>query len=111
MKDSIALKVGGDLNVESTTLTSESKVGKFNSSITNIDRVAGIYVGSGSQKKLDPNQVTLVMDVAGNTFLRGVQINNSNGAILLNSVGNVDIGTVTTSKQEQLKLNAKNGYR
>ncbi|MBK0063986.1 MULTISPECIES: filamentous hemagglutinin N-terminal domain-containing protein [unclassified Acinetobacter] len=110
-KDAMALKVGGNLNLETTTRTSESKVGNFSSSITNVDRVAGIYVGQGSQNKLDPNQASLVMDVAGNTILKGAQINNSNGATLLNTAGNVDIGTVTIGKQEKLSINDKNGYQ
>ncbi|WP_308469276.1 hemagglutinin repeat-containing protein, partial [Acinetobacter guillouiae] len=110
-KESMALKVGGNLNIESTTLSTESKIGGFSSSQTNIDRVAGIYVGSGSQKKLDPSQTTLLIDVAGNTNLKAAQINNSNGTTIFNTLGNLDIGTVTTSQTEQLKIDSKNGYQ
>ncbi|WP_434279040.1 hemagglutinin repeat-containing protein [Acinetobacter sp. CE-15] len=110
-KESMALKVGGNLNIESTTLSTESKIGGFSSSQTSIDRVAGIYVGSGSQKKLDPSQTTLLIDVAGNTNLKAAQINNSNGTTILNTLGNLDIGTVTTSQTEQLKIDSKNGYQ
>ncbi|MAK29894.1 hemagglutinin repeat-containing protein [Acinetobacter sp.] len=110
-KDAMALKVGGNLNIESTTRTSESKVGNFSSSITNVDRVAGLYVGNGSTKQLDPNQATLMLNVAGNSSLKGVQINNSNSATVLNTTGNVDLGTVSVGKQETLKIDDKNGYQ
>ena len=110
-KESMALKVGRNLNIESTTLSTESKIGGFSSSQTSIDREAGIYVGSGSQKKLDPSQTTLLIDVAGNTNLKAAQINNSNGTTILNTLGNLDIGTVTTSQTEQLKIDSKNGYQ
>nr|WP_308469408.1 DNA/RNA non-specific endonuclease [Acinetobacter bereziniae] len=110
-KESMALKVGGNLNIESTTLSTESKIGSFSSSQTSIDRVAGIYVGSGSQQKLDPSQNTLLIDVAGNTSLKAAQINNSNGTTIINTLGNLDIGAVTTSQTEQLKINSKNGYQ
>lgn len=68
----MALKVGGNLKVETTTRTSTSQVGGFGSSITGVDRIAGLYVGNGST--LQPNQATLVVDVAGNTLLKGAQI-------------------------------------
>ena len=110
-KDSMALKVGGNLNIESTTRTSESQVGNFSASSTNLDRVAGLYVGNGSTKQLDPNQATLMLNVAGNSSLKGVQINNSNGATVLNTTGNVDLGTVSVGKQETLKIDDKNGYQ
>ncbi|WP_429773912.1 polymorphic toxin-type HINT domain-containing protein, partial [Acinetobacter bereziniae] len=110
-KESMALKVGGNLNIESTTLSTQSKIGGFSSSQTSIDRVAGIYVGSGSQQKLDPSQNTLLIDVAGNTSLKAAQINNSNGTTIINTLGNFDIGAVTTSQTEQLKINSKNGYQ
>ncbi|MAK29886.1 hemagglutinin repeat-containing protein [Acinetobacter sp.] len=110
-KDSMALKVGGNLNIESTTRTSESQVGNFSASSTNLDRVAGLYVGNGSTKQLDPNQATLMLNVAGNSSLKGTQINNSNGATVLNTTGNVDLGTVSVGKQETLKIDDKNGYQ
>ncbi|MFW1775337.1 hemagglutinin repeat-containing protein, partial [Acinetobacter seifertii] len=93
-KDAMALKVGGNLKVETTTRTSTSQVGGFGSSITGVDRIAGLYVGNGST--VQSNQATLVVDVAGNTVLKAAELNNSNGATVINTVGNVDIGTVQT---------------
>ncbi|MFH3818944.1 two-partner secretion domain-containing protein [Acinetobacter nosocomialis] len=108
-KDAMALKVGGNLKVETTTRTSTSQVGGFGSSITGVDRIAGLYVGNGST--LQPNQATLVVDVAGNTLLKGAQIKNNNGATLFNGTGNIDIGAVNIGKQEKLFIDNKNGYQ
>ncbi|WP_406626440.1 hemagglutinin repeat-containing protein [Acinetobacter soli] len=110
-KDTMALKVGGNLNIESTTRISESQVGNFSASSTNLDRVAGLYVGNGSTKQFDAKQATLMLNVAGNSSLKGAQINNSNGATVINTTGNVDLGIVSVGNQETLKINDKNGYQ
>ncbi|MCW1490384.1 hemagglutinin repeat-containing protein [Acinetobacter baumannii] len=93
-KDAMAVKVGGNLKIETTTRTSTSQVGDFSASTTGVDRVAGLYVGSGN--KIQPNKATLMVDVAGNTVLKAAELNNSNGASVINTVGNVDIGTLQT---------------
>ncbi|EHU2107570.1 hemagglutinin repeat-containing protein [Acinetobacter baumannii] len=93
-KDAMAVKVGGNFKIETTTRTSTSQVGDFSASTTGVDRVAGLYVGSGN--KIQPNKATLMVDVAGNTVLKAAELNNSNGASVINTVGNVDIGTVQT---------------
>ncbi|MFL9514428.1 hemagglutinin repeat-containing protein, partial [Acinetobacter baumannii] len=105
-KDAMALKVGGNLKVETTTRTSTSQVGGFGSSITGVDRIAGLYVGNGST--VQPNQATLVVDVAGNTVLKAAELNNSNGATVINTVGNVDIGTVQTGYKLTTYQDARN---
>ncbi|WP_288490515.1 hemagglutinin repeat-containing protein [uncultured Acinetobacter sp.] len=110
-KDTMALKVGGNLNIESTTRTSESQVGNFSASSTNLDRAAGLYIGNGSTKQFDAKEATLMLNVAGNSSLKGAQINNSNGATVINTTGNVDLGIVSVGKQETLKINDKNGYQ
>ncbi|MFX7265511.1 hemagglutinin, partial [Acinetobacter baumannii] len=78
-------KVGGNLKIETTTRTSTSQVGDFSASTTGVDRVAGLYVGSGN--KIQPNKATLMVDVAGNTVLKAAELNNSNGASVINTVG------------------------
>ncbi|PSE43720.1 hypothetical protein C7G91_06255 [Acinetobacter nosocomialis] len=105
-KDAMALKVGGNLKVETTTRTSTSQVGGFGSSITGVDRIAGLYVGNGST--VQPNQATLVVDVVGNTVLKAAELNNSNGATVINTVGNVDIGTVQTGYKLTTYQDARN---
>ncbi|MDS7958257.1 MULTISPECIES: hemagglutinin repeat-containing protein [unclassified Acinetobacter] len=105
-KDAMAIKVGGNLKIETTTRTSTTQVGGFGSSTTGVDRVAGLYVGSGN--KIQPNKATLVVDVAGNTVLKAAELNNSNGAAVINTVGNVDIGTVQTGYKLTTYRDAQN---
>lgn len=93
-KDAMAVKVGGNLKIETTTRTSTSQVGDFNASTTGVDRIAGLYVGQGNT--LQPTKASLLIDVAGNTVLKAAELKNSNGATVINTVGNVDIGTVQT---------------
>jgi len=105
-KDAMAVKVGGNLKIETTTRTSTTQVGDFSSSTTGVDRVAGLYVGNGN--KIQPNKATLVVDVAGNTVLKAAELNNSNGAAVINTVGNVDIGTVQTGYKLTTYSDAQN---
>jgi len=105
-KDAMAVKVGGNLKIETTTRTSTTQVGGFGSSTTGVDRVAGLYVGSGN--KIQPNKATLVVDVAGNTVLKAAELNNSNGVAVINTVGNVDIGTVKTGYKLTTYRDAQN---
>lgn len=110
-KDTMAMNVGGNLNVTSTTRTTDTQVGGFSASTTGLDRVAGLYVGDIQAGAVDLNKATFVLNVAGNSVLKGAEINNSNGATLINTQGNVDIGAVQIGKQEQLNLDAKNNYK
>ncbi|MDC4538637.1 ESPR-type extended signal peptide-containing protein [Acinetobacter baumannii] len=110
-KDAMAMNVGGNLNVTSTTRTTDTQVGGFSASTTGLDRVAGLYVGDIQAGAVDLNKATFVLNVAGNSVLKGAEINNSNGATLINTQGNVDIGAVQIGKQEQLNLDAKNNYK
>ncbi|WP_262729131.1 hemagglutinin repeat-containing protein [Acinetobacter pittii] len=105
-KNAMAVKVGGNLKIETTTRTSTTQVGGFGSSTTGVDRFAGLYVGSGN--KIQPNKATLVVDVAGNTVLKAAELNNSNGAAVINTVGNVDIGTVQTGYKLTTYRDAQN---
>lgn len=108
--DAMALNVGGNLNIETTTLTANSQFGDATSSTTSIGRVAGLYVGNGSNTTIDPNKVTLAIDVAGNSVLKGAEINNANGATVLNSKGNIDIGAVQIGRSDKRPITGKSGY-
>ncbi|EHU2145040.1 filamentous hemagglutinin N-terminal domain-containing protein [Acinetobacter baumannii] len=105
-KEAMAVKVGGNLKIETTIRTSTTQVGDFGSSTTGVDRVAGLYVGSGN--KIQPNKATLMVDVAGNTVLKAAELNNSNGASVINTIGNVDIGTVQTGYKLSTYRDAQN---
>ncbi|MCO9034390.1 filamentous hemagglutinin N-terminal domain-containing protein [Acinetobacter baumannii] len=105
-KEAMAVKVGGNLKIETTIRTSTTQVGDFGSSTTGVDHVAGLYVGSGN--KIQPNKATLMVDVAGNTVLKAAELNNSNGASVINTIGNVDIGTVQTGYKLSTYRDAQN---
>ena len=104
----MAMNVGGNLNVTSTTRTTDTQVGGFSASTTGLDRVAGLYVGDIQAGAVDLNKATFVLNVAGNSVLKGAEINNSNGATLINTQGNVDIGTVQTGYKLGTVLDARN---
>ncbi|EXH44715.1 hemagluttinin repeat family protein [Acinetobacter baumannii 1293320] len=107
-KDAMAMNVGGNLNVTSTTRTTDTQVGGFSASTTGLDRVAGLYVGDIQAGAVDLNKATFVLNVAGDSVLKGAEINNSNGATLINTQGNVDIGTVQTGYKLGTVLDARN---
>ncbi|ENV34650.1 hypothetical protein F960_01389, partial [Acinetobacter gerneri DSM 14967 = CIP 107464 = MTCC 9824] len=108
--EEMALKVGGNLNISTTTITSDSQHGNASSSTTGIGRIAGLYVGNGSNTIIDPNKVTLAIDVAGNSVLKGAEIGNLNGATVLNTVGHVDIGTVQIGQSDKRPITGKSGF-
>lgn len=66
------LQVKGNLNIQSTTQSSQNALGQSNYSWTGIDRIAGLYVGSAEQQALS-DQPTLVMNV-GVTLVYWLQI-------------------------------------
>ncbi len=105
-KDAMAVKVGGNLKIETTTRTSTSQVGDLSASTTAVDRIAGLYVGQGNT--VQPTKASLLIDVAGNTVLKAAELNNKNGTTVINTVGNVDIGTVQTGYQLNSYQDAKN---
>lgn len=107
-QDAMALNVGGNLNLTTTTKTATSQIGGFSSTVTGIDRVAGLYVGNGSSSEINLNSATLVMDVTGNAVFKGAEIQNSHGATVLNAKGNIDIGTVQTGYQLQTVRDSRN---
>ena len=107
-KDTMVVNVGGNLNVKSTIKTSDTQVGGFSSSITGLDRVASLYVGDIQAAAIDLNKATLVMNVAGNSVLKGAQLTNSNGATLIQTQGNLDIGVIKTGYKLSTVLDANN---
>lgn len=106
----MSLKVGSNLNMISTTRTGEAQIGGFKGSNTALDRVAALYVGDSNGLKVNLSQPTLIVDVAGNSTLKAAQIQNANGASIITTQGQVDIGTVNIGKNEQFTMDAKNGY-
>lgn len=105
----MALNVGGNFNHVSTSSTSISGNPVFGqggmngisgnyTSQTSIDRIAGLYVGDGTGP-IDPNNVSLVMNVGGKSTLTAAKIENRNGASLIQIQGNVELGTIKVGQQ------------
>ncbi|MDQ9029077.1 two-partner secretion domain-containing protein [Acinetobacter nosocomialis] len=90
------LQVKGNLNIQSTTQSSQNALGQSNYSWTGIDRIAGLYVSSAQQQALS-DQPTLVMNVGGNTRILAANIqNNSGGQTIIRTGGDLKVGSLNT---------------
>lgn len=90
------LQVKGNLNIQSTTQSSQNALGQSNYSWTGIDRIAGLYVGSAQQQALS-DQPTLVMNVGGDTRILAANIqNNSGGQTIIRTGGDLKVGSLNT---------------
>ncbi|MDE9416328.1 hemagglutinin repeat-containing protein [Acinetobacter nosocomialis] len=90
------LQVKGNLNIQSTTQSSQNALGQSNYSWTGIDRIAGLYVGSAQQQALS-DQPTLVMNVGGDTRILAANIqNNSGGRSIIRTGGDLKVGSLNT---------------
>lgn len=90
------LQVKGNLNIQSTTQSSQNALGQSNYSWTGLDRIAGLYVGSAQQQALS-DQPTLVMNVGGDTRILAANIqNNSGGRTIIRTGGDLKVGSLNT---------------
>ncbi|MDO7524786.1 hemagglutinin repeat-containing protein [Acinetobacter baumannii] len=90
------LQVKGNLNIQSTTQSSQNALGQSNYSWTGIDRIAGLYIGSAQQQALS-DQPTLVMNVGGDTRILAANIqNNSGGRSIIRTGGDLKVGSLNT---------------
>ena len=90
------LQVKGNLNIQSTTQSSQNALGQSNYSWTGIDRIAGLYAGSAQQQALS-DQPTLVMNVGGDTRILAANIqNNSGGQTIIRTGGDLKVGSLNT---------------
>ncbi|AYO55247.1 hemagglutinin repeat-containing protein [Acinetobacter wuhouensis] len=94
--ESAKLTVGGNFNQSSTTQKTANKVGDSEFTRGGFDRKAGLYV-VGSPINTENLSTTLIVDVAGNTTLKGSEIINSNGSSIIKTQGDLKIGGVNTS--------------
>ncbi len=90
------LQVKGNLNIQSTTQSSQNALGQSNYSRTGMDRIAGLYVGSAQQQALN-DQPSLVMNVGGDTRILAANIqNNSGGQAIIRTGGDLKVGSLNT---------------
>ena len=96
--DSLMLSAGRDINVASTTHTSQSGQGER----TNVDRVAGLYVSN-------PKAV-LLASAGRDVNLLGAQIVNegAGGTTAIAATNNLNLGTVGESYRQDLIFDSRN---
>lgn len=101
-KDTLLLQAGKDINIASTTQSSQNTAGASSFTRTNIDRVAGLYV-------TNPNGI-LVAAANNNINLQAAQISNSGtgGATLIDAGNNLNLTTITTAEQNNMIKDSKN---
>lgn len=101
-EDAMLLNAGNDINLRSTTQSSQNTEGASSFSRTNIDRVAGLYLSN-------PNAI-LVASAGNDVNLMAASIVNQgeNGVTQINAVRNINLGTVTIAEQNSSIRNAKN---
>ena len=106
------LDVGRDFKLNTTTLSSEHQIGDSYFKQTSIDRVAGLYINSPLKTQSTDTEnlkTTISIRVGGNTQMKGAEIANNSGSTLIQTVGNVDVGVVTTEKISHTQ-NRTNNY-
>lgn len=98
-QDKVVLDVGNNLNLSSSTQSSENKIGESLFTRTGIDRVAGIYTkGPSGIKALDTENLktSVSIRVAGDATMKGAEIINENGSSFIKTQDNLNIGTIQT---------------
>ncbi|WP_231654761.1 hemagglutinin repeat-containing protein [Ralstonia solanacearum] len=97
--NSLSAIAGRDLNVATTTHSNSNAQG----SITNVSRVAGLYVTA-------PSGGTLVASAGRDLNLTGAQIGNAStgGQTVVAATRDLNLGTVNTSSSQSLAWDSKN---
>ncbi|NOU40466.1 MAG: filamentous hemagglutinin N-terminal domain-containing protein [Methylotenera sp.] len=131
-QDVLVLDAGRDINVKSTTQSASNQAGQSSFTRTNLDRVAGLYVGvkvDAEQRALDghaldgyinPTGTGLLVASAGNDIhldaaalinLAPTGAGNPNTAeagTYISAANNLNFGTVATAEQNNSIRNTKN---
>ena len=104
------LQAGRDINVTITAASGATGYG----SATIIDRVAGIYVGTGANELIGQNTNinSLTLQAGRDVNLTAAQIDNAGtgGTRIDATNGNLNLATVTTSESERIYRDARNGF-
>jgi len=101
-EDSLTAKAGRDIVIESTTSTGTASSGRSSSSLTQIDRVAGLYV-TGDKG--------ILVASAGNDFSALAGVLSSTGDIQVTAGNDINLGTVQTAYDSDLTANDRNYMR
>ncbi|MGA0569793.1 hemagglutinin repeat-containing protein [Variovorax sp. VNK109] len=93
---------GRNLNVQSTTSTAAASAGRSSSSLTQVDRVAGLYVS-------DPAGVLIASAGQDVNVIGGVLASNGDMAVMAGR--DINLGTVTTATSQDLTADDRNYIR
>ncbi|MEY3640131.1 MAG: hypothetical protein RIR68_3264, partial [Pseudomonadota bacterium] len=99
--NSLKAIAGRDLNIQTTTQSSDTHVGNANFSRTTIDRVAGLYVTG-------PNGTLIASAGRDANIIAGVISNDGNGSTSLIASNNLNLKTVQTVEQNNITWDANN---
>ncbi|MBL5980374.1 hemagglutinin repeat-containing protein [Comamonas sp. NyZ500] len=102
--DSATVSAGRDLNLTTTTQSSENQAGGNRFTQTGIDRVAGIYVSGPAG--------VLVASAGNNLNLTAAQIQNAGtGATVLTAGNKLNLNTVAVGSSQDINWDSKNYLR
>lgn len=112
----LKLQAGRDLNVQSTTQTTETQLSQSEAARgnrftrTQVDRVAGVYVtGSNTAEGTTAGDNTLNLTAGRNITLAAAQIQNTTaGTTTITAGEHLQITTVTTGQDDKAVKNANN---
>jgi len=99
--NSLSATAGRDLNIQTTTQSTNTQVGSANFSRTGVDRVAGLYVSGANG--------TLVASAGRDlNIVAGVVSNAGSGVTSLSAGNNFNLATVNTGEQNNITWDADN---
>jgi filamentous hemagglutinin len=99
--NSLSATAGRDLNIQTTTQSTNTQVGSANFSRTGVDRVAGLYVSGANG--------TMVASAGRDlNIVAGVVSNAGNGATSLSADNNFTLASVKTGEQNNITWDADN---
>ncbi|BDU53212.1 hemagglutinin repeat-containing protein [Limnohabitans sp. INBF002] len=99
--NSLSATAGRDLNIQTTTQSTNTQVGSANFSRTGVDRVAGLYVSGANG--------TLVASAGRDmNIVAGVVSNAGSGATSLSAGNNFTLASVQTGEQNNITWDADN---
>ena len=99
--NSLSASAGRDLNIQTTTQSTNTQVGSANFSRTGIDRLAGLYVSG-------PNGTLVASAGRDLNIVAGVVSNAGSGLTSLSSGNNFTLASVKTGEQNSITWDADN---
>ena len=101
-EQALNVRAGRDLVIESTTRSASATAGASSSSLTQLDRVAGLYVS---------NQAGTLIASAGRDLNLVAGVLGSAGSVQASAGQDINLGTISTAQASDLIANARNHLR